>query len=154
LTLAVAVVGGLVATTVGAAAQNAYCDGYARDYADRNTHAGGRVVGGAVTGAVGGAIIGGIIGGGRGAGTGAAIGAGVGAVGGAASSGPDWRANYNYAYNNCIRGGQPARAYGPRYEPWSPGWYQACSRAYPNSFNRTGDGTYVDRYGNRQFCNL
>ena len=50
-----------------AGAQNSrVCDGYARDFAQRNSA--GHVGGSAARGAIGGALIGGIIGGGRGAG--------------------------------------------------------------------------------------
>lgn len=132
-----------------AAQSRAYCDQYARDYANRNTRTGNNVVGGAV----GGAIVGGVIGSVTGSwGRGAAIGSGVGAATGLGKSSVDWDRNYRYAYNECIRGRvrvkqAPARG---RYEPWSPEWYDYCSAKY-RSFNpKTG---YFTTYGGEQrFC--
>lgn len=152
LLFALACVAGLAATTVGASAQNPYCDQYARDYANRNAPSGNAVVGGAVTGAIGGAIIGGIVGGNRGVGTGAAVGAGVGALGGAASNSQAWNNAYNTAYNQCIRGSAPAAQRGPQYQPWTPEWYAACGARY-RSFN-PNDGTWLNNDGNRYFCSL
>jgi len=86
-----------------AQAQSAsYCDGYARDFAQRNST--GHVAGGAARGAIGGALIGGIVRGGKGAGRGALIGGGVGAVTGSARKSNDYNALYNQAYSNCMRG--------------------------------------------------
>lgn len=82
----------------------AYCDSYARDYADRHTHAGRDVVGGALGGAAGGALLGGIVGGGKGAGRGAAIGAGAGALGGGIHATKSWNRNYRRAYDSCMDG--------------------------------------------------
>ena len=82
----------------------AYCDSYARDYADRYNTGGRDVVGGAVGGAAAGALLGGIVGGGRGAGQGAAIGAGVGAAGGGVNAAQSWNDNYRRAYDACMRG--------------------------------------------------
>ena len=57
-----------------ASAQNStHCDGYARDFAQRNST--GHVARGATRGVIGGGLIGGIIGGGKGFGVGALIGA-------------------------------------------------------------------------------
>lgn len=80
----------------------AYCDAYARDYADRYSSGGRDVVGGAIGGAAAGALLGGIVGGGRGAGKGAAIGAGVGAVGGGVHAARSWNDNYRWAYDSCM----------------------------------------------------
>ena len=77
------------------------CDGYARDYAARNTR--GTVARGAGRGAIGGALIGGIIGSGKGAGRGALIGGGVGGVAGSARKSADYNTLYNRAYNDCMR---------------------------------------------------
>ena len=86
----------------GAKAQSSgVCDGYARDYAARNTR--GTVARGAGRGAIGGALIGGIVGRGKGAGRGALIGGGVGAVAGSARRSSDYNALYNRAYNDCMR---------------------------------------------------
>ncbi len=82
----------------------AYCDSYARDYANRYSGGGRDVLGGAVGGAAGGALLGGIIDGGSGAGKGAAIGAGVGAVGGGIHASKAWNNNYRRAYDSCMRG--------------------------------------------------
>lgn len=82
----------------------AYCDSYARDYANRYSSGGRDVAGGALAGAAGGALLGGIIDGGRGAGKGAAIGAGVGAVGGGVHASQAWNDNYSRAYNSCMGG--------------------------------------------------
>ncbi len=86
-----------------AVAQNsAHCDGYARDYAQRNSR--GHVAGGAVIGAIGGALIGGIVGGGGAAGAGALIGGGTGAIIGSDRKSRDYNALYNQAFASCMRG--------------------------------------------------
>lgn len=86
-----------------AVAQNAsVCDGYARDYAQRNSR--GRVAGGAARGAIGGGLIGAIAGGSSGAGVGALIGGGVGTVLGSDRKTRDFNALYNSAFNRCMRG--------------------------------------------------
>ena len=83
-------------------AQNwAQCDGYARDYAQRNST--GHVADGAVTGAIGGGLIGGIIGGGGGLAVGALVGAGTGAVVGSDDKSRHYNSLYNSAYDNCMR---------------------------------------------------
>jgi hypothetical protein len=83
-------------------AQNAaYCDGYARDFAQRNSR--GHVARGATRGAIGGALIGGIVRGGKGAGRGALIGGGVGAVAGGGRKSNDYNALYQRAYSDCMR---------------------------------------------------
>ena len=76
----------------------AYCQGFARDYARRNSR--GPVAGGALFGAVGGAIIGGIIGGP--VGVAAAIGGGAGAVVGGGARANRYNAIYNQAFANCM----------------------------------------------------
>jgi len=84
-----------------ALAQNSsYCDGYARDYAQRNSR--GHVADGALTGAIGGALIGGLIGGGRGAGAGALIGLGTGAIVGSDDKSRHYNSLYHSGYRNCM----------------------------------------------------
>lgn len=87
---------------VGFAKSESYCQGYARDYADRNSYAASRggALGGAARGAAGGAIFGGIAGN---AGAGAAIGAGIGAVAGGARRANSWQYYYDQAFNDCMR---------------------------------------------------
>jgi hypothetical protein len=89
----------------GFAQSSKYCDGYARDYADRNSYSASRggALGGAARGAAGGALFGAIAGN---AGTGAAIGAGVGAIAGGARRANNWSYYYDRAYNDCIRRGR------------------------------------------------
>lgn len=82
----------------------AYCDSYARDYANRCTSGGRDIVGGAIGGAAGGALLGGIIGGGKGAGKGAAIGAGAGALSGGIHATRSWNRHYRRAYDSCMDG--------------------------------------------------
>ena len=79
-----------------------YCDGYARDYAQRKTR--GQVASGAAVGAIGGALIGGLIRRGKGAGRGALIGGGVGALTGGAQKSYDYNALYDRAYSKCMSG--------------------------------------------------
>lgn len=84
------------------AQSSAYCDGYARDFANRNSYygSGGGALGGAARGAAGGALFGAIAGN---AGTGAAIGAGVGAIAGGARRANNWSYYYDRAYSDCMR---------------------------------------------------
>ena len=115
------------------AGQAAYCDGYARDYANRNAHpmasdrrgCGGR----------------------RGprlrrrrsvlaarCGTGAAIGAGGGAVAGAANASGKWRRFYNSAYYQCMNGA-PAEYIAPQPVYALPpvgtkAWKAQCAQKY------------------------
>lgn len=158
--LGIGVVLGALALSAGsAAAQSRYCDGLARDFADRNSQgdvAGGAVVGG-VMGAVGGAVLGGIINGNRGAGTGAAIGGASGALIGAGQGSRNWQNMYDRAYNDCMVQRSNARPAppppgpgGPGLRPWSPEWYDYCSRRY-RSFN-PNTGYFVANGGNRVFC--
>ncbi len=85
------------------AAQNSsFCDGYARDYAQRNSR--GHVAGGAARGAIGGGLIGAIAGGSSGAGVGALIGGGVGTVVGSNRKSRDYNSLYHSAFNRCMRG--------------------------------------------------
>jgi hypothetical protein len=79
----------------------AYCEGYARDSANRNSHysSHGGALGGAARGAAGGAIFGGIAGN---AGRGAAVGAGVGAIVGGARKANSWQYYYDQAYHDCM----------------------------------------------------
>ncbi|MEA5508380.1 hypothetical protein VB715_01240 [Crocosphaera sp. UHCC 0190] len=79
-----------------------YCEGYARDFADRNAR-GGFLRGGA-RGAASGAAIGAIVDGGSGAGTGAAIGSVVGIIGGSARRASDYDSLFQQAFNDCMRG--------------------------------------------------
>ena len=86
-----------------AVAQNSsVCDGYARDYAQRNSR--GRVAGGAARGAIGGGLIGAIAGGSSGAGVGALIGGGLGTVVGSGRKSRDFDSLYHSAFNRCMRG--------------------------------------------------
>lgn len=82
-----------------------YCDGYARDFANRNSHydSGGGALGGAARGAAGGALFGAITGGRKGARRGAAFGAGVGAIAGGTRRAASWQHYYDRAYNDCMR---------------------------------------------------
>ena len=91
------------AATESFARSRSYCEGYARDYANRNSYYGtrGGALGGAARGAAGGALFGAIAGN---AGTGAAIGAGVGAITGGARRANSWQYYYDRAYSDCIRG--------------------------------------------------
>ena len=61
-------------------------------------------LGGAARGAAGGALFGAIIGGGKGAGRGAALGAAVGGVRGNVASSRQRQGNYQYYYDQCMRG--------------------------------------------------
>ncbi len=79
-----------------------FCDGYARDYADR--YAKGGFFRGGARGAAAGAGIGAIIDGGRGAGTGAAIGSIVGIIGGSARRSSDYDTLHQQAFDDCMRG--------------------------------------------------
>jgi uncharacterized membrane protein len=97
---AVFLTGGFALSPHSAVAQNSsICDGYARDYAQRNSR--GRVAGGAARGAIGGALIGAIAGG---AGVGALIGGGIGTVVGSDRKSRDFNVLYNSAFNRCMRG--------------------------------------------------
>ena len=99
---ALALSAAVVLPVPSATAQNsAVCDGYARDFADRNSR--GHVSRGAGRGAIGGGIIGGIAGGGKGAGIGALVGGGAGAIVGGERKSRDYNALYNQAYANCMR---------------------------------------------------
>jgi hypothetical protein len=123
---------GLVAvgSSVAEAADAVYCDGYARNFA--NKRAGGNAIGGAVLGGIGGAVFGGILGGNRGAGIGAATGAATGAVVG----GSTWQRYYNQAYYGCLNSGG-----GPRVQPiYAPSPYATAS-VYTTVNLRAGPGT-------------
>lgn len=143
-----------IAATAGtAAAQQNYCDGVARDYANR--YAGGNALGGAAVGgamgAVGGAILGGIINGNRGAGTGAIIGGTGGAIIGGTQGGRQWQALYDQAFNDCmVRSTRPVA--GPQGAPpaWTREWYQYCSARY-RTFN-SDTGYYTAKGGRQAFC--
>ena len=100
---AVFLTGGFAILPHTAVAQNAsICDGYARDYAQRNSR--GRVAGGAARGAIGGGLIGAIAGGSSGAGVGALIGGGLGTVVGSGRKSRDFDSLYHGAFNRCMRG--------------------------------------------------
>jgi hypothetical protein len=96
----------LAGSQTGFAQSSTYCDGYARDYANRNSHydSGGGALGGAARGAGRGALFGAVVGGGKGAGRGAALGAGLGAVAGGARRANSWQYYYDRGYNECMRG--------------------------------------------------
>ena len=79
-----------------------YCDGFARDYARRNSA--GAIVESAAVGAIGGAIIGGIIGGKSAVGSSAAIGASTGALLAGADSNRNYKSLYKQAFSQCMRG--------------------------------------------------
>ncbi|MCX5516029.1 BA14K family protein [Kaistia algarum] len=149
----------LAATTGTAAAQQSYCDGAAREYA--NQYAGGNALGGAAVGgamgAVGGAILGGIINGNRGAGTGALIGGAGGAIVGGTQGGRQWQSLYNQAFNDCMARNSNARPRPPGPPPgagappaWSREWYQYCSARY-RSFN-PNTGYFTANGGRQVFC--
>ena len=136
-----------------AAAQQNYCDGIARDYA--NSYAGGAAVGGAAVGgamgAVGGAILGGIINGGKGAGTGALIGGAGGAIVGGTQGGRRWQSLYDQAFADCMsRATAPRPVAGGAPPAWSQQWYQYCSQRY-RTFN-PNTGYYVAKGGKQTFC--
>ena len=76
-----------------------YCNGYAKDFARRNSR--GPVAGGALFGAVGGAIVGGIIGGP--VGVAAAIGGGAGAVVGGGARANRYNQLYKQAFADCMK---------------------------------------------------
>jgi outer membrane lipoprotein SlyB len=86
-----------------ASAQNtSYCDGYARDFAQRNST--GHVARGTTRGVIGGGLIGGLIGGGKGFGVGALVGGATGAIVGSDRKSRDYNSLYHQAYNSCMRG--------------------------------------------------
>lgn len=80
------------------------CSTYARNRAETEAPRGGGALGGAARGAAGGALFGAIVGGGKGAGRGAALGGGLGAVKGSRRSARDREANYQYYFDQCMRG--------------------------------------------------
>jgi outer membrane lipoprotein SlyB len=81
---------------------SAYCENFARDYANRKVS--GQPLSKAGEGAALGALIGGIASGWSGARTGAAVGAGVGAVGGGVRQSSERDRLYKSAYEDCLRG--------------------------------------------------
>lgn len=103
LSLSIRMLAGLGLTlfvALPASAQSAhfFCDGLARDIADRQ--ASGGTLQGAARGAAGGSIIGAISGN---AGRGAAIGAATGALGGTIRKAETWESIYRREYDNCMR---------------------------------------------------
>ena len=80
------------------------CSTYARNRAETEAPRGGGALGGAVRGSAKGALFGVIIGGGKGAGRGAALGGGLGAIKGGVQSSRDRESNYQYYYDQCMRG--------------------------------------------------
>ena len=128
------------------ARSSSYCDAYARDYANRTTHAGENVVGSAVAGAIGGAVLGGILGGKDKAGKGALIGAGVGTTAGAVTSSARWRDNYEIAFDRCMS----SRQTGGRPTPGSEEWFEYCEAKY-RSFD-PDTGMYLASSGNWKPC--
>lgn len=80
------------------------CSTYARNRAETEAPRGGGALGGAARGAAKGALFGVIVGGGKGAGRGAALGGGLGAIRGGVRSQEDRQANYQYYYDQCMRG--------------------------------------------------
>jgi hypothetical protein len=110
-----------------------FCDNYARDWANWATQRGND------------AAVGLIIGGGLGAfwgevlfnrpGLGGLIGGGIGLGIGAFADRPEWRQQYENAYNACINGGPLAYPWfynfdGGRYVAGSAEWYQWCQMTY------------------------
>jgi hypothetical protein len=122
----------------------AYCDAYARDYANHHTRAGQSIVGSAVAGAIGGALLGGIIS--DKPGKGAAIGAGVGTAAGALNSSARWQDNYAYAYRRCMSTDNVAH----RLRPGSEAWYEYCEEKY-RSFD-PDTGMYLSNSGYWKPC--
>lgn len=174
--LALAAIGGLLASASAASAQQAYCDSIARNFADQNAGggpAGGAILGGTM-GAVGGAILGGIIDGNRGAANGAAIGGAGGALAGAGGGQNRWNAFYNQAYSDCMARNaaatRPIPPPPPGYRPapppppgaytvpprhgappaWSRAWYDYCAARYRTFDPNTG--YFVASGGVRKFC--
>ncbi|SHF26518.1 BA14K-like protein [Kaistia soli DSM 19436] len=170
--------GVLLASGGTALAQQGYCDGVARDYADHaaaSNTAGGALAGG-VMGAVGGAVLGGIIDGNRGAANGAAIGGVGGALVGAGQGSQKWRRAYNQAYQDCMvrassRPPAPLPGYGNNRPPppppgyaanrlppgydgappaWTREWYAYCGQRY-RSFD-PNTGYFIASGGVRKFC--
>jgi len=151
----------LLAITAGPAlAQQAYCDNYARDYANRTTHVGGDVAAGALFGAGAGALIGSATGGGGGkrAATGALIGALAGGTLAAASNSPQWNAAYRDAFDGCMRQNARPIATGNACDVGSEAWYNYCDGrpgigrgGQFKSFNPQ-TGTYRGYDGQDHFC--
>jgi hypothetical protein len=95
----------LPAGAQGGPERAAHCSTYARNQAEVAAPAGGGLIGGAARGAAGGALFGVIVGGKKGAKRGAGLGGAVGAVSGSVASGQQKQANYQYYYDQCMRGG-------------------------------------------------
>jgi len=130
----IAVIGTVLVASAppASAGQAAYCDGYARDYANRNAHPVATTGVGAAFGAGLGCIIGAAVSG-R-CGTGAAIGAGGGAVAGAANASGKWQRFYDSAYYKCMNGA-PAAYVAPQpvyvLPPvGSKAWKAQCAQKY------------------------
>ncbi len=83
------------------AQKSVHCDGFARDYAQRNST--GHVARGATRGVLGGGLIGGLVGGSKGFAVGALIGGTTGAVVGSDRKSRDYNSLYHWAYNDCMR---------------------------------------------------
>jgi hypothetical protein len=89
-----------IETPAFAAGNPQVCNGFARDYAKRNSR--GPIAGGVTFGAIGGAIVGGILGGPPGAALGAAIGGGTGGAAGGVKRVTDYNTLYTQAYDACM----------------------------------------------------
>lgn len=131
-----------------------FCDMYARDWANWVTERGQDAAVGALIGGGIGAVLGGIFRNRPGAG--ALIGAGVGAGVGAFADRPEWRAQYDAAYSQCLQGQQLAYPWlynfnGGRYVAGSPEWYAWCTQAYGSYFD-PASGTYLAADGRRYPC--
>lgn len=128
-----------------------YCDGYARDMADRSTGA-GDVLAGTIGGALTGALIGGAIDGGEGAGKGAIIGGVGGTVLGGGGAQAKWRRVYDRAFYDCMSQRRAQPVYNRGFKPGSKAWYAACADRY-RSFN-PDTGLYLANSGNWRPCRL
>jgi hypothetical protein len=125
------------------AGRQEYCDSYARDVANHETHGGADVLVGTIGGALGGALIGGLIDNGRGAGRGAIIGGVGGTVLGAGATSDRYNRAYGYAYDRCMD-----RSYSDSGRSWN----KACARKYPTFNPQTGK--YRTASGSWKPCRL
>jgi uncharacterized protein YcfJ len=151
LTLLVAAGAILAAGALPSEARNlrAYCDGYARDVADRKDTPVANTLAGAAVGAAAGAIIGGAIGH-HSAGTGAIIGGVSGTALGAGASSAQWRRNYDKAFARCMDQYAAEPVYQRAPPQGSDEWYDYCASKYP-SFN-PNTGMYRSASGKWRRC--
>jgi uncharacterized protein YcfJ len=150
--MAVTIMAGFVGQA--SAGPRQYCDSYAHDVAEHETHGGADVLVGTIGGALGGALIGGLIGHGKGAGTGAIIGGVGGTVVGAGVTSDRYKRAYAYAYERCMDNYESQRTGYRAYDDDSGGrsWTRACARKYP-SFNPQ-TGKYQTASGKWKPCRL